>query len=137
MRLAIEQFRKQYTVFEQGKLQHPKLHLLNKFFLPQRAVVHFFDPNTAVRGPSQTDPMFNKVTAKVYIEHVTNMVSTEGNPRRSALTGTKLAAEFRQHNAFFKPLTKDAALAINPLNIMCFNYNLLDPQWIYLSLIHI
>ncbi len=131
MRLAIEQFRKQYTVFEQGKLQHPKLHLLNKFFLPQRAVVHFFDPNTAVRGPSQTDPMFNKVTAKVYIEHVTNMVSTEGNPRRSALTGTKLAAEFRQHNAFFKPLTKDAALAINPLNIMCFNYNLLDPQWIY------
>lgn len=131
MRLSIEQFRKQYTVFEQGKLQHPKLHLLNKFFLPQRSVVHFFDPNTAVRGPAQTDPMFNKATAKVYIEHVTNLVSAEGNPRRSALTGTKLAAEFRQQHAFFKPLTKDAALSINPLNIMCFNYNLLDPQWIY------
>lgn len=131
MRLAIEQFRKQYTVFEQGKLQHPKLHLQNKFFLPQRSVVHFWDPNTAVRGPMQADPMFNKVTGKVYIEHVTNLVSMEGNPRRSALTGTKLAAEFRQRNAFFKPLTKDAALSINPLNVMVFNYNLLDPQWIY------
>ena len=131
MRLAIEQFRKQYTVFEQGKLQHPKLHLLNKLFLPHRSVVHFFDPNTAVRGPSQTDPLFNKSTAKVYIEHVTNLISMEGNPRRSALTAAKLVAEFRQHNAFFKPLTKDAALGINPLNIMCFNYNLINPQWIY------
>uniref|UniRef100_A0AB39CDE8 DNA-directed RNA polymerase n=1 Tax=Pseudomonas phage RVTF4 TaxID=3236931 RepID=A0AB39CDE8_9VIRU len=131
MRLAIEQFRKQFTVFEQGKLQHPKLHLQNKFFLPQRSVVHFWDPNQAVRGPMQNDPIFNKVTAKVYIEHVTQLISLEGNPRKSALTGTKLAAEFRQRNAFFKPLTKDEALAINPLNVMVFNYNLLDPQWIY------
>lgn len=131
MRLAIEQFRKQYTVFEQGKLQQPKLHLLNKLFLPQRSIVHFSDPNGAVRGPSQTDPLFNKVTGKVYIEHVTSLASTEGNPRKSALTASKLQAEFRQQNAFFKPLTKDEALAINPLNVMVFNYNLLDPQWIY------
>jgi hypothetical protein len=131
MRLAIEQFRKQYTVFEQGKLQSPKLHLLNKLFLPHRSVVHFSDPNTAVRGPSQSDPLFNNVTGKVYIEHVAHLVSTEGNPRKSALTSTKLMAEFRQQNAFFKPLTKDEALSINPLNVMTFNYNLLDPQWIY------
>lgn len=131
MRLAIEQFRKQFTVFEQGKLQHPKLHLQNKFFLPQRSVVHFWDPNTAVRGPMQADPMFNKVTGKVYIEHVTQLVSMEGMPRKSAITGQKMAAEFRQRNAFFKPLTKDAALSINPLNVMVFNYNMLDPQWIY------
>jgi hypothetical protein len=75
--------------------------------------------------------MFNKATGKVYIEHVLNLVSTEGNPRKSALTGNKLQAEFRQHHAFFKPLTKDEALSINPLNIMVYNYNLLDPQWIY------
>lgn len=131
MRLAIEQFRKQFTVFEQGKLQHPKLHLQNKFFLPQRSIVHFWDPNTAVRGPMQNDPLFNKVTAKVYIEHVTQLVSLEGNPRKSALTAAKMTQEFRSRNAFFKPLTKDEALAINPLNVMVFNYNLLDPQWIY------
>ncbi|WDS62204.1 RNA polymerase beta subunit [Pseudomonas phage D6] len=131
MRLQIEQFRKQYTVFEQGKLQQPKLHLLNKFHLPHRSVVHFSDPNSAVRGPSQSDPMFNKATGKVYIEHVLNLTTLEGNPRKSALTGNKLQAEFRQHHAFFKPLTKDEALSINPLNIMVFNYNLLDPQWIY------
>lgn len=131
MRLAIDAFRKQFTVFEQGKLQSPKLHLQNKFFLPQRSIVHFWDPNTAVRGPMQNDPLFNKVTAKVYIEHVTNLVSMEGNPRRSALAAPKLVQEFRSRNAFFKPLTKDEALAINPLNVLTFNYNLLDPQWIY------
>lgn len=131
MRLAIEQFRKQYTVFEQGKLQAPKLHLLNKFHLPHRSMVHFFDPNTAVRGPAQTDPLFNKNTGKTYIEHVTNLVSMEGNPRKSALTAPKLIQEFRSRNVFFKPLTKDEALSINPLNVMVFNYNMLDPQWIY------
>lgn len=131
MRLAIEQFRKQYTVFEQGKLQHPKLHLLSKFHLPHRSVVHFFDPNTAVRGPSQTDPLLRGNSAKTYIEHVTNLISMEGNPRKSALTASKMVQEFRQGHAFFKPLVKDEALSINPLNVLVFNYNLLDPQWIY------
>lgn len=131
MRYAIEQFRKQFTVFEQGKLQHPKLHLINKFALPHRSIVHFNDPNGAVLGPNQNDPIFREITAKIYIEHITNMVTQVGNPRRTPINSQKLTTDFRQQHPFFKPLTKDAALEINPLNVLVFNYNLLNPQWIY------
>jgi hypothetical protein len=131
MRLQIEQFRKQNTVFEQGKLQSPKLLLINKFFLPYRSIVHFNDPNAAVLGPNQNDPIFKGVTAKIYIEHVINLATQVGNPRKTTKTGAKLVGEFRRQNPFFKPLTKDEALVINPLNVLVYNYNMLDPQWIY------
>jgi hypothetical protein len=131
MRLKIHQFLKQYSIFESGKLQHPKLNLLAKLELPQESIVHFFDPNQAVHGPARSDPLFVKNTAKTYIEHVTDLMSLEGNPRRSSMTANKLLSDYKRQNVFFKPLTKDQAVTINPLSVLVVNYNMLDPQWIY------
>lgn len=131
MRLKIHQFIKNYGVIEVGKLQHPKLWPMAKFDLPQECVVQFFDDNSAVRGPNSSDPMFAKNTGKTYIEHVIQLGAFEGNPRRSEILPTRMQDDYRRQNKFFKPMRKDEALLLNPLNVLICNYNMLDPQWKY------
>ncbi|MFO5701775.1 hypothetical protein ACLBSN_31900, partial [Klebsiella pneumoniae] len=95
-RLNITQFLKNYSVREYAKLQSPKLHALNKLDLPFESIYQFFDGNNAVMGPSQTDPLFSKHQGKVYIEHVTDMLTFEGNPRRTSNIPATMIQEFRR-----------------------------------------
>lgn len=131
MRLKIHQFIKNFGVIEVGKLQHPKLWPLAKFDLPQECVVQFFDDNSAVRGPNSSDPMFAKNTGKTYIEHVIQLAAFEGNPRRTEVLPQRMQDDYRRQNKFFKPMRKDEALLLNPLNVLVCNFNMLDPQWKY------
>ncbi|WWV94498.1 RNA polymerase beta subunit [Pseudomonas phage vB_Pae10145-KEN51] len=133
MRLNITQFLKNYSVREYAKLQSPKLHALNKLDLPFESIYQFFDGNNAVMGPSQTDPLFSKHQGKVYIEHVTDMLTFEGNPRRTSNIPATMIQEFRRQNRFFKPLRSDTGFKLSNQNILVMNYNLINPQWNYMA----
>lgn len=133
MRLKIQQFLREFSVREIGKLQSPKLFSLKRLQLPFESIYHFQDGNGAVLGPSQMDPLFAKLQGKVYIEHVTELESFEGNPRKTSALGPTLIQDFRRQNRFFKPLRSDEGVRLSPENILVVNYNLVNPMWAYMA----
>ncbi len=131
MRIKIEQFLRNFGIRTSGELLRPRLFNVNKLVLPHEVVYHFVDSNTAVSGPSQNDPLFNKYRGKVFIEHVTKLEVVEGNPVRTSSIAASLSTEFRRNNRFFKPLRKDEAVKLNTQNIAIFNYSFLNRLYRY------
>lgn len=133
MRLRIAQFLKDYGLRQATELQHPRLIALKKFDFPMDTVYHFWDDNTAVMGPTQTDPIIAKLKGKVFIEHFTELQQLDGNPKRTGIIPQTLLNDFRRQNRFFKPLFKDASVKLNSQNVALFNYNMLNPLYRYMA----
>ncbi|MFO5574803.1 hypothetical protein ACLBPA_29145, partial [Klebsiella pneumoniae] len=78
-------------------------------------------------NPTQSDPLFSKHQCKVYIEHVTDMLTFEGNPRRTSNIPATMIQEFRRQNRFFKPLRSDTGFKLSNQNILVMNDNSINP----------
>lgn len=133
MRLKIVQFLRDYGLRQVSELQTPRLHAIKKFDFPMETVYHFSDDNTAVIGPSQADPIIAKLKGKVFIEHITELASLEGNPKRTALLPVTLMNDFRKQHRFFKLLRRDESVLLNQQNVAVFNYNMLNPLYRYIA----
>lgn len=133
MRLKIPLFLKTFGIKQASELQQPRLHAVKKLDLPLETVYHFLEDNTAVLGPSQSDPVFAKLKGKVFIEHKVELDSLVGNPRRTSLLPQTLENDFRRNHRFFKPLRKDEAVKLNVSNVAVFNYSMLNPLYKYTS----
>lgn len=133
MRLRIDQFLKNFGLRQVAELQTPRLHAVKKFDFPMETVYHFSDDNAAVLGPSQSDPIIEKLKGKVFISHITELDQFEGNPKRTATLPISLINDFRKHHRFFKPLRKDESVKLNPQNVALFNYNMLNPLYRYIA----
>jgi hypothetical protein len=133
MRLKIDQFLKNFGLRQVSELQTPRLHAVKKFDFPMETVYHFSDDNAAVMGPSQTDPIIEKLKGKVFIEHITVLDQLTGNPKRTATLPITLINDFRRQHRFFKPLRKDESVKLNPQNVALFNYNMLNPLYRYIA----
>ncbi|AEH03634.1 RNA polymerase beta subunit [Pseudomonas phage PhiPA3] len=131
MRLKIAQFLKNYGLKQASELQKPRLHAVKKLELPLETVYQFFDDNYAVRGPSQSDPIFARLMGKSFIEHKLELKTLDGNARRTSVIATTLEQEFRRQHRFFKPLRKDEAVKLNLQNVAVFNYNMLNDLYKY------
>lgn len=131
MRIKIDQFLRNFGIRTSGELLRPRLFNVSKLILPHETTYHFIDSNTAVSGPNQNDPLFNKYRGKVFLEHVTKLEIIEGNPVRTSAIAASLSTEFRRNNRFFKPLRKDEAVKLNTQNIAVFNYSLLNRLYRY------
>lgn len=131
MRIKIEQFLRSFAIRTSGELLRPRLFNITKLKLPHNVIYHFVDSNTAVSGPNQSDPLFNRYKGKVFIEHVTALSIKEGNPIRTSAIATSLQNEFRRNNRFFKPLRKVESVKLNTQNIAIYNYNLLNQLYRY------
>ena len=133
MRLKIDQFLKNFGLRQVSELQTPRLHAVKKFDFPMETVYHFSDDNTAVLGPSQSDPILEKLKGKVFISHITELDQLDGNPKRTAVLPITLINDFRRQHRFFKPMRKDESVKLNQQNVALFNYNMLNPLYRYIA----
>lgn len=133
MRLKIDQFLKNFGLRQVSELQTPRLHAVKKFDFPMETVYHFSDDNTAVIGPSQSDPILEKLKGKVFISHITELEQLNGNPKRTAVLPMTLINDFRRQHRFFKPMRKDESVKLNQQNVALFNYNMLNPLYRYIA----
>lgn len=132
MRLKQPMFYRQTGVRQKGQLMRPRLVPISKLVLPQESIYHFAPEDSAVQGPSPHDPLFQNTQGRVFIEHITQLKSMEGAPRRTVLNPLMLTNEYRRKNRLFKPLRKDQALTINPRNILVINYAMLTALYRYI-----
>jgi hypothetical protein len=132
MRLKQPQFYRHAGMRQKEHLTRPRLVPIKKLELPFESVYQFYQDNQAIMGPNSQDPLISQVKGRVFIEHVTQLTSMEGGPRRTVLNPTVLANEYRRKNRLFKPLRKDQALTIAPHNLLVVNYAMLNPLYRYI-----
>lgn len=133
MRLKQRNFYLQFGMRTLQQLQRPRMIPLKKLHLPLSTVYQFFADSQAIIGPAPQDPILNAEGGRVFIEHITRLESTLGNPRPTVLRAITMETEFRRRNRLFKPLRKDEALTINPKNLLVVNYNMLNPLYRYVA----
>ncbi len=131
MRLNQVQFYLKFGIREYVHLDAPRLSPVNRLTLPLESVYHFYNDSSAVMGPSQTDPVFNRLESKVYIKHIENIDTYLGNPIRTNVLVNTLINDFRRQHRFFRPLKKLEALTLNNQNVLTVNYNLLSYLYRY------
>ena len=133
MRLKQSTYYFQNGVKTLAQLTRPRMIPIKKLHLPLSSVYQFFADSQAILGPSPQDLLFNTEGGRVFIEHVTRLEGSLGNPRRTVLQPFTMENEFRRKNRLFKPLRKDEALTINNKNLLVVNYNMLNPLYRYVA----
>lgn len=131
MRLNHTQFYQKFGVREFMQLSMPRLIPISRLVLPLESVYHFYNDSSAIMGPSQTDPIFNQLESKVYIDHVEQIDTYLGNPIRTNVLVNTLVNDFRRQHRFFRPMRKIEALTLNNQNVLTVNYNLLSYLYRY------
>lgn len=131
MRLKPAQFYRKVGVRTRQQFTKPRLTPLTDFRFPLSSVYHFWPMDGVTLGPNPQDPVFDD-TARVFIEHHKEPTDRLGGPRRTVTNPQMLENEYRRKNRLFKPLRKDAALVINPRNLLVQNYGLLSSLYRYI-----
>jgi len=136
-RLKEKQYYLKNGLMTVDKLTRPRLIPNLRLNLPRESIYHFFQDSGAVVGPSPADPVIRAIlndgSPRLFVEHVTKLIGSEGPPRRTPLNPLIMENEFRRKNRQFRPLRQDKALTINPLNVLIVNYNLLNPLYRYIA----
>lgn len=107
----------------------PKLELLN---LPKNSIFHYPGTSALDDGPVDTDPIFGQTQRPIYIDHISRISSTEGNPRVLVYDVNKQIRLHRTNNPRFR-LFKDAETSYrDPFIHVCFSYSLIHRTYKYL-----
>lgn len=133
MRYKQHKYYFQYGLRAPARLLKPRMIPMSKFNLPLESIFQYFEDNTAVVGPSPQDRLFQTEGGRLFIEHVKELESKIGNPRRTVLSPVTMENDYRRLNRTFKPLRKDEALSIMNKNVLVINYNMLNSLYKYIS----
>lgn len=113
------------------ELTRPRISKLENFELPIPAIYHFVPHDSSTIGPNQEDPVIATYDNRVFIEHITDLKSRVGNPKRTAVNPKLIENDFRRNSRGFKPLRRDDALTLNERNGLVINYGVLNPIYRY------
>jgi hypothetical protein len=123
-------FFRRVGIRDRAHLARPRLFPFGEFAFPFESIYHFNQSNVH-NGPTRNDPVLQSVAGRVFIEHVTELSATEGNPRKTSINVRMLENDFRRRSRGLRPLRRDEALAINPRNLLVVNYAMLYPTYRY------
>jgi len=132
MRLKQPLFYRQTGVRIRSHLMRPRLIPMERLILPFESVYHYWPEDSATLGPTIQDPILGNLNGRVFLEHVTELDTREGNPRRTVLNPTMMSNQYRRKNRGFRPLRKDQALTINVRNVLVKNYGMLPSLYRYI-----
>ncbi len=132
MRLKQQTFYKRFGVRRREELTRPRLFSMDHLELPYPAIFHFTPRDSVTIGPTAEEPIIRGYDRRVFIEHVTQLKSAVGGPRRTAANPQLIENDFRRTTRGLKPLRKDDALIIDPRNGLVVNYGMLTPLYRYI-----
>lgn len=132
MRIKQPLFYRQTGIRVKGQLTQPRLIPQYKLKLPLESIYHYQPEDTVSTGPSPQDPILSVLSARKFVEHVVELQSREGNPRRTVVNPTMLQNEYRRKTRGIRPLRKDATLLLNPRHVLVVNYAMLNPLYRYI-----
>lgn len=123
--------KKRVGVRRYSMLESPSFTKAVSMQLPFGATYHFHSDGPDVLGPSMEDPHLKGITRPVFIDHVTELSSFEGNPRLLSISIDAVIKQHRRQNRTMRPLVRlDVALR-DAKSILVENYCLLERRYRY------
>lgn len=131
MRLKITEFFRKYAVRRDGQLAIPRTFPVNSFEFPTYAITHWFPDDTTSFGPENTDPVLAQSAPAVYIEHIAQYVSNEGNPRYRPADMARRIMFYRRNHRAYRKVMREEMVKQNRKNILLVNYAPMDHAYVY------
>lgn len=126
-----DRYVKLFGVRRLGELENPRVRPISRFCLPRGANVHYMPMNEFELGPSSTDPIVMAAQRLIYIDHVSDLLSKEGNPRPTYKLLPPMAQQYRREHMNIRPMRDYNAAAKDPLTLAIINYAMVAKMYRY------
>lgn len=129
--LQYTQFNRLYGILRAEQLMNPKVKRIERLGLPKASVLHYMPEVETEIGPQRSNPFLQGVTRLIYIQHVTELTTKEGNPRPSGQLPGPLVQQYRRNNMQMRPMTNYDMATREAQNMVVINYALLGRLYKY------
>lgn len=129
--LQYSQFYRQHGVFRREQLAQPQTDDTQNMELPIGPVLHYLPQDMQELGPDATYWMIRNTDKPIWVEHVTELETNFGTPRRKPGDPMMLIRDFhRRQRRFQRMLTPGTALS-NAQSVMVINYAVANHLYTY------
>lgn len=126
-----ERFEKLFGIRRLGGLDAPKVRPIARFGLPRGTVYHYFPANETELGPAANSPVIQNAQRLIFIDHVPDLLSKEGNPRSTFRLLAPMMQEYRRENMLVRPMRDYDMSAKELLNMIIVNYSMVGHMYKY------
>jgi len=133
--LQNEIYYKRFGVRKITQLINPPTFSTEIIQLPRSSVYHTVSHDRDVTMPDPSDRIFAPYTKKIVISHVSELVSTEGNPKHLSKPVKMLFRDWQlKNNRKFRWADEPDKVAIDALSLITYNYGLLHEVYRYVNM---
>lgn len=115
-----------------GDVMRPRVFKSDLFAFPRQSLWHYVDSTNVTGGPDQNDYRLREFNKKIRVNHVLELTTHFGNPRRQSVNIQGQVRDFhRKNKKFLLELDIGARDNSDPTNILITNYCFLDKSYRY------
>lgn len=126
-----DRYMKLFGIRRLGELENPRVRPIARFGLPRGANVHYMPMNETELGPAASSQIIQAAQRLVYIDHVPDLLSKEGNPRPTFKLIAPMMQQYRRENMNIRPMRDYEAAAKDPLTMLVVNYAMVAQMYKY------
>lgn len=130
--LPYDRFNRLFGVIRASQLLTPKVQRIERIALPRGSVLHYLPENETEIGPSHSNLLLQSATRLIYIDHIKELTTSEGNPRSTYVLPGPLAQQYRRNNMQIRPLSNYDMATRELMNVVVINYSFLGKMYKYM-----
>jgi len=122
---------KRFGIRLPSQLANPRVFRMERLGLPRDAMLHHIPETKIEMGPSSDDVVFSNATRQIFIEHIVELTSRQGNPRSAYVQPGPLIQAYRRKFRRIRLMTRLDIADREPLNVLVSNYGILPVMYKY------
>ncbi|MNP88989.1 hypothetical protein D3C85_13830 [compost metagenome] len=126
-----DRYVKLFGIRRLGDLENPRARPIARFGLPKAATAHYMPVTETELGPASDNSIITAAQRLVYIDHVNDLLSKEGNPRPTFKLINPMMQQYRRDNMFIRPIRDYEASTREVLNMVVVNYAMVGQMYKY------
>lgn len=130
--LPYPQYFKRYGVRMPAQLTAPRVFPFAALKLPRGSMLHYISESKTEYGPSSDEPLLQQITRLIFVDHVIELTSRQGNPRSAYVQPAPLIQQYRRKYRKLRLLNKLEIADREPQNLLIENYGLLPHLYKYI-----
>lgn len=103
-------------------LMLPYLPTIDKFQFPLDSIHHYMSWDSVLDGPESGEYFYRDIQKKIYVEHIQQLTSDRGAPKKTALMLMQLIRQYHMRNKRFRYADKPTETISDPYTLVTINY---------------
>ncbi len=129
--LQHKEFMRRFGIVQPGQLVRPRIFSSAVMALPRDSILHYVGENLVEYGPSSDDQLLANITRLVFIDHVRELTSFQGNPRQASTQPDPLIQSYHRRYRKVRRLNRIDIATREDKNLLVNNYALLPHLYKY------